>query len=140
MNFISLQENKADLARFLSEELLANEPSNMEIVVAGGFGNENEVKSSLGLTNLIPLRATREVADTWLVLHAITMDFDTIVVCARDINVLVVLVAHLSRMNCNDIWLMAGTAKKRRYTPIGLVYDSWPTNSDKALLAFHALT
>ena len=31
------------------------------------------------------------------------------------------------------IWLMAGTAKKRRYIPIGPGYDSLPTNSANTL-------
>ena len=57
MNFIALPENKTDLSRFLSEELLANAPNDKEVVVAGGFADEQEVRSSRNTTNLIPLRA-----------------------------------------------------------------------------------
>ena len=36
-NFLSLVDNKADLAHFLSEELCSQAPVDKEIVVAGGF-------------------------------------------------------------------------------------------------------
>jgi hypothetical protein len=39
-NFLSLPENKADLARFLSNELLTGAPHNKEIIVAGGFAEK----------------------------------------------------------------------------------------------------
>ncbi|KAJ7376783.1 hypothetical protein OS493_032517 [Desmophyllum pertusum] len=35
-NFLALDDNKADLARFLSEKLLAGDPSNKIIIVSGG--------------------------------------------------------------------------------------------------------
>ncbi|KAK6191042.1 hypothetical protein SNE40_002791 [Patella caerulea] len=50
-NFIALPDNKAGLARFLSEELLGNAPHDIEIVVAGGFADEKEVKSSKSIVN-----------------------------------------------------------------------------------------
>ena len=139
-NFIALSENKADLARFLSEELLANAPCNKEIVVAGGFEDEREVRSSHVATNLNPLRATHEEADTRLVLHAINVYSDTVVVSARDTDVLLLLVSHFSRVNCNHLWMMSGTAKKRKYVPIDAVYHKLPSGSTDALLPFHALT
>ena len=43
MNFLSLAENKADLANFLSEELIIQAPDGKEIVVGGGFREEHEV-------------------------------------------------------------------------------------------------
>ena len=42
-----------------------------EIVVAGGFSDELEVKSSTGATDLGPLKSTNEEADKRLVLHAV---------------------------------------------------------------------
>ena len=43
-NFLGLPENKADLARFLSEELLAKAPPDKEVVAAGCFADEQEVE------------------------------------------------------------------------------------------------
>ncbi len=43
-NCLSLADNKADLAHFLSEELCSQAPVDKEIVVAGGFRDELEVQ------------------------------------------------------------------------------------------------
>ncbi|KAK6171651.1 hypothetical protein SNE40_018095 [Patella caerulea] len=51
-NFIALPGNKADLARYLSEELLENAPHDKEVVVAGGFADEKEVKFHKSTVNL----------------------------------------------------------------------------------------
>ena len=45
-NFLSLADNKADLAHFLSEQLYLQAPIDKEILVAGGFRDELMVKSS----------------------------------------------------------------------------------------------
>ena len=82
-NFIALHENKADLARSLSEALIANAPPQKEIVVAGGFEDELEVQSSVGSTDVANLRATHEEADTRLVLHALQSSCSTVVVYAK---------------------------------------------------------
>ena len=65
-----------------------------EIVVAGGFRDELEVKSSTCATDLGPLKSTHEEADTRLVLHAVHSQFHTVVVSSRDIDVLLLLVSH----------------------------------------------
>ena len=43
-------------------------------------------------------------------------------------------------MNCDHLWMMTGTAKMRKYIPIGKVYHKLPPNSAEALLPFHCLT
>ena len=54
-DFRSFDDNKADLAHFLSEELCSPAPVDKEIVVSGGFRDELEVKSSTVATDLGPL-------------------------------------------------------------------------------------
>ena len=44
-NFLSLADNKVDLAQFLSEELCSQEPVDKEIVVAWGFREQLQVRS-----------------------------------------------------------------------------------------------
>ena len=139
-NFLSLDDNKADLAHFLSEELCSQAPVDKEIVVAGGFRDELEVKSSTGATDLGPLKSTHEEADTILVLHAVHSQFHTVVVCSRDTDVLLLLVSHIQRMQCQHLWMKSGTSKKRRYIPIDTVFHKLPSGSASSLLAFHALT
>ena len=54
-NFLSLPNNKADFANLLSEELCSQAPADKEIVVAGGFREEREVRSSNTTTDLTKL-------------------------------------------------------------------------------------
>ena len=44
--FLPLDENKADLARFLSEKILAGAPVSKIIIVSAGFHDEDTVKCS----------------------------------------------------------------------------------------------
>ena len=139
-NFLSLPENKVDLAHFLSEELCAQAPENKEIVVAGGFREQLEVRSSKTRTDLTQLIATHEEADTRLVLHAVHSRYNTVVVSSRDTDVLVLLVSHFSNAQCEHLWVISGTAKSRRYIPIDAVFSKLPRGSATTLLPFHALT
>ena len=139
-NFLSLPDNKADLAHLLSEELCSQAPDAKEIVVAGGFRDELEVRSSKTTTDLTQLRATHEEADTRLVLHAVHSQFHTVVVSSRDTDVLLLLVSHFPRVQCEHLWMMSGTTKKRQYIPIDAVFNSLPAESATSLLPFHALT
>lgn len=138
-NFLSLADNKADLANFLSEQLCAQAPDK-EVVVAGGFREELEVRSSKATTELTNLRANHEEADTRLVLHAVHSQFNTVVVSSRDTDVLALLVSHFPRAQCEHLWMLSGTTKKPRYIPIATVFNNLPRDSAPALLPFHALT
>ena len=79
-------------------------------------------------------------ADTRLVLHAIHCQFNTVVVASRDTDILLLLVYHFQRMSCEHLWMMCGSSKKWRYTPIEHVFNNLPTGSVSTLLAFQALT
>ena len=101
-NVLPLIDNKADLAHFLSAELCSQAPVDTEIVVAGGFRDELEVKSSTCTTELGPFESTNEEADTRLVLHAVHSQFHTVVATSRYTDVLLLLVSHFQRMPCQD--------------------------------------
>ena len=126
-NFMALSENKADLARFLSEQLITRAPESKEIVTAGGFRDELEVRSSTPTTPLSCLISNHEEADTRLALHAMNVTNDAVVVSARDTDVLVILVSHFHRMHCKELWMKAGTSKKQKYIPIHNVACNIPT-------------
>ncbi|KAJ8309682.1 hypothetical protein KUTeg_011547 [Tegillarca granosa] len=131
---------ETDLARFLSEELLIHAPSEKEIVVAGGFDNEQEVRSSVLTRDLSELSASHEEADTRIILQAIDAQTSSVVVCAMDIDVFILLVAHLSEIKSDHVWMMTGISTKRRYIPIKDVFQRIPPHSIDSLLAFHSLT
>ena len=141
-NFISLSENKADLARFLSQQLIVQAPNSKVIVAAGGFANEEMVESSSAEVDTEPLEAQHEEADTRIVLHCIASQSEKIVVQCRDTDVVAMLLGHYHRMTCSQLWFKTGTAKKRQYIPIHDIVDNMPFNADtrESILAFHALT
>eukprot|EP00795_Rhopilema_esculentum_P009000 gene9000-biopygen10560 len=139
-NFFALPENKADLARFLSEELLRQATEDKEIVTAGGFINELLARSSKYYTDTLSLIADHEEADTRLALRAINVTCNCcIVVATRDADVLIILVSHFERMRCNDLWMMSGTSKKRKHIPVKEILHALPEGSVHTLIPFHTL-
>ena len=94
------QKTKLTFARFLSEQLIIQAPeTDKEIVTAGGFKDELEVRSSRGTTELLCLNATNEEADTRLAFHAMNFTSDAVIVSPRDTDVLVILISHFHRMH-----------------------------------------
>ena len=65
-----------------------------EIIAAGGFEDELEVRSSKMTTDIYSLRARHEEADSRMVLYVVESDSQTVVVQARDTDVLLLLVSH----------------------------------------------
>jgi len=90
----------------LSIELCSQAPEEKEIVIAGGFTEELEVRSLKETSDLHALRSTHE-ADTRMVLYAVHGQFRTVVVSFQD--VLLLLVAHFERVQCEHLWMMSGT-------------------------------
>ncbi len=65
-SFIGLGDNKADLARFLSEQLMESAPSNKTVVVAGGCITETDVSAQIAVLmchHLWP--TTRKLTHEW---------------------------------------------------------------------------
>lgn len=139
-NFLALEENKADLARFLSQELLQYDFWAVEIVVSGGFTNEEYAQSTNPESDISALFATHEEADTRVVLHAVLSNADNIVVMARDSDICLLLIHHFQKMTSSKVWMMAGTAKERKYIPIHEICQIIPNAQKKNILAFHAVT
>ena len=108
--------------------------------MAGGFEEGTESRSNNSSTDLIQLRPTHEEGDTRLILHAMNCKLKTVVVSSKDTDVLVLLLAHFQHMQCEQLWMMSETVQKQRHIPIHEVCKTLPQNSEKSLLAFHALT
>ena len=139
-NFLALSENKADLARFLSEHLIENAPQDKVIVVAAGFTNKKKAQSSSETVDPSVFCADHEEADTRIILHCIANSCDSVVVLARDTDVLLLLVAHSPSIQATNVWMMAGTAAKRKFFNIRAIVQNLPPECLPALLPFHALT
>jgi len=141
-NFLAHPDNKADLARFLSQQLILCAPNNKIIVVGGGFSEEERVEASVPDVETDMLEAKHEEADTRVIIHCIECKSSHAVVAARDTDILVLLIAHFHRMPCTRLWLKAGTSKKRKYIPVHTIVEQlhFGENVLEILPAFHALT
>lgn len=119
-------------------------PEDKLVVTAGGYQEEDAIQSNQdNHFDDIGLHAFHEEADTRIVLHAIhcnrNKNMETIVVSARDTDVLLILLAQYALIQCS-VWMMAGTSKKQKYIPIHEVYNSLPVTCIRALLPFHSIT
>lgn len=141
-NFIAHQDNKADMAHFLSQQLILRAPANKTIVAAGGFNDEGRDEATDPTFDTDSLEAKHEEADTRIVLHCIRSRVETIVVSARDTFVLILLITYFHRMPCQQIWMKAGTAKDRNCIPIYAVVEKLQMEKEvlELLPGFHALT
>ena len=110
-NFMALEDNKADLALLLSNDLIDHSPSDQTMVVAGGFSEATIVKSSIPTLDLSTLEADHEEADARLIVHCIHAHMESMVVYVRNIDVLVLLLAHYDKMRCTNLLMKAGTSK-----------------------------
>ena len=115
-------------------------PPVKRLLLQGGFTDERQVQSSKATTNLSKLNATHEEADTRMVLHCIHNNSESIVVSARDTDVLLMLVAHCDHVQSSSLWLMAGAAKIRKYFNIREISYTLSENTVPALLPYHSLT
>ena len=139
-DFLALPENKRDLSAFLSDELIKATPSGKTYVVAGGLGMEVNVNDpEVDVNNL---KSNHEEADTRVVLHCIHSEAEHIVVSARDTDRAVLLLAHFDKMECETLWLKAGTSKKPKYIPIHEIRNTLALEQSvlDSIPAFHAIT
>ena len=107
-NFLALYENKGDLARFLSEKLLARAPVSKIIIVSGRFHDEDTVKCSRPNIDVRALRGFHKEADTRIILHCIHSDAEFLVVACQDTDVFCLLITHIDKMRCKQLWMKAG--------------------------------
>ncbi len=75
-----------------------------------------------------------------LILHCIHAQMKTIVVSARDTDVLLLLLAHYDRMGCTYLYMRAGTSRAPRYFPVHEIHKLLSPDQLDTLLAFHAVT
>ena len=106
--------------------MISQAPGDKEIVVSGGFTDEQEIKSSKENSDVSHLSSTHEEADTRLVLHAVYSQHDIVVVASRDTDVLLLLVSHFSRAYCSELWMLSGSSKKNWYFPIHTIVEHLP--------------
>lgn len=139
-NFISVGENKASLAGFLSDDLSQHLPGNgNELILSGGFEKIDYAYSSAD-TDVSQLCATHEEADTRIVLHtahARNTGYELVVVHCQDTDVLVLLVVFSSSLT-SELWMRTGTSRKRKFIAIHNI--ELKDDVRESLLSFHSIT
>ena len=140
-SFLSDPKNKADLANFLSRELITLAPNEKCVVTGGGLLQVDDVLCNMPHIDLEDIRSTHEEADTRMILHCSHTDSSHIVVWSRDTDVLLLLIAHSFKID-KEIWMKAGTNKAPKYISITNIINAWNLTPELALslLQFHAFT
>jgi len=140
--FVSLGENKADLASFLSDDLMsrhAEVPDGCELIVGGGFASLEKASSARrGILN--SLSCDHEEADTRIILHgleAIKSGYERLIVHCRDTDVFLLLLYFFQQ---SLVWMIGGTSRDRRCYPVHEVSQKLSQPVRDNLLGFHALT
>ena len=103
------------------------------IVVTGGFSKSTTVKFDVS-----SLRVDHEECNTRLILHWIHAHM--IDVSVRDTDVLLVLLAHYSRIECTRLYMKAGTSKAPKYFPVCEIHQNLSVEQLDTLLAYYAVT
>ena len=141
-NFISLDENKADLARSLSYVVMKKGMAlqqSYELVTEGGFSDATDARSTR--RDNVMLLGNHEEADTRLILHlgeALDEGYERALV-SRDTDVLLLLV-HFTPTKPVEVWMISGTAKNRKCYPVREASQRLAQSLETNLLSFHALT
>jgi len=117
-----MDENKADLAHFLSEMMLQENrdlPEEYEMVTGGGFRDHIGAKSTRRSVDDLNLNGNHEEADTRLILHACDAannGYQRILVMSRDTDVMLLLL-HFITPKVSEVWMIAGNARKPKFFP-----------------------
>ena len=140
---MALDENKSDLAEFLSHEMMsksASLPKNCTLVVGGGLPCPDNAKANN--IDAKDLCVDHEEADTRIIIHArhaINSHFGRIIVKCRDTDVLLLLIHHVGSMDV-ETWMTSGTSKAMKCYPVHEIARKVGAEIIQNLLGFHSLT
>ena len=140
-DYMASEENKSELSAFLSESLISDSTQDKIIVVVGGFEEPTMVKTNSEILDTTALECTHEEADTQIIVHCIHSSVETVVVSARDTDVLLLL-AHFNKMKCKQLWMKSGTFTKPQYIPVHKIRENIPLEDNvmETIFPFHAIT
>ena len=142
--FISLDENKSNLAEFLSQKIVNHGtvlPDTMELVTGGGFHDPYKACSSK-LGRIAELECNHEEADTRLIFHAlqaVNSGYERLLVVCQDTDVLLLLL-HFLGPKPVETWMVSGTVHQRKCYPIHEISGKLSQPVIDNILGFHALT
>ena len=142
-NFIASDQNKADLARFLSEIIVTMDtdiPQQCILVTGGRLFCATHARSTR--RSEFKLQGNNEEADTRLLLHsceAVSQGYKRMLDICRYMNVMLLLV-HFMPGQTAEVWMISGTAKKRKCYPMHALSERLTQSLRDNLLGFHEFT
>jgi hypothetical protein len=151
-SFLSSNANKKRLTNFLAEHVIRAAPvgDHQQLFLSGGRDNPQEVVciTPAGCNSVEDLSIDHEEADTRLLFHATladasfsSVDNGRIIIQSCDTDVIVLCIHYFSLLvNTSEMWLLAGTADKRRFVPIHTICINMNPILTRILPAVHALT
>ena len=119
-NFISMDENKYDIANFLSEMIMQKGedlPERWELLTGGGFSSPTDARSTRRQT--VHLHSNHEEADTRLILHsceAASEGYERLVLRCSDTDVLLLLF-YFMPARVVEVWMVSGTSTEMLPSP-----------------------
>ena len=145
--FISNQNNKVNLSRFLCQEWCSLAEHYLlpgqEMVIGGGFEDPTDaVVVTCGRTDpLAELRSDHEEADKRMILHAwhASSTKDRIVIQSPYTDVAVLAIHTFQMIQCDEIWFKTSVKDKVRFIPVHLIAEKLGGSVCAAIPAFHAL-
>ena len=138
-----MDENKSDIANFLSEMIMQKGedlPERWELVTGGGFSSPTDARSTRRQT--VHLHGNHEEADTRLILHsceAASEGYERLVLRCSDTDVLVLLF-YFMPTRVAEVWMVSGTSTQPKCYPLHTLSNQLSQCVRENLLSFHALT
>ena len=120
--------------------LVTQSPSGKIIITNGGFADSKETRCSDGNIDVSAFKASHEKADTCIICHALHVKRKTVMVLARDTDVLLLLLAYSPNISAESLWILSGTSTNPKYISIRDIYRSLPSPLVNSVLLFHAVT
>jgi hypothetical protein len=139
-NFVSMAENKADLAEFLSKKIIEKSDDISqhfcEVICSGGC--DSTISTARGIIE--ELTSEDEEADTRIALHSIHAQaegYNVIVEC-RDTDVLLLLIYH--SLPHPEVWMLSAQGKNDKVYPVHQIIQRLHPDVRRNILGFHAIT
>ena len=139
--FLRSNENKTELFKFLSGMLASMTLQHRQELVLTVDDDVVTVPCREDTSMLQP--CTHEEADTRMILHAADAGhrgLRRIMIKTVDTDVVILAIANIQNISCDELWLAFGAGKHFRYIPAHALAASLGRERSSALPVFHAIT
>ena len=127
--FLRVDENKAELFRFLADLSIGLKVEGKQVISTRGHGVV--CNSDIDICNLSP--CTHEEADTRILLHAAecaTQGFNTVMIRTVDTDLMIIACSMFQHLGISELWIAFGTGTNFRYVPMhDIVKELGPTKA-----------